>query len=143
VLTADENIDKLRSLNRRQAKQEENINWRQVAVGLLVAFALYIGFSKEIEKLTNSIDKIDKRIDYVLLQNQTYEKSIKTLNGTACASCHLEPSMMLPKSSLSMEQFTAYVRGTARFNKNSIMPKFETSQIGDAELEKIWKGLGY
>lgn len=108
---------------------------------MLLGFALHLDISSQAGATNDKIVSIDKRIDFVLFQNQTYEKNMKILGGTQCASCHLTPNMVLPKSSLSMDQFNGYVRGESRFNQNSQMPKFDQSMISDGELEKLWKGL--
>lgn len=137
-------MEKSRFHNPLQVSNEpkkDEISWKNVTVMLIVAFALYMGINSNISDAIKHIDDVGKRIDYVLYQNQTYEKNMKVLSGTACASCHVQPSMVLPKSSLSMDQFIAYVRGSGRFNSNSQMPKFDPSMMSDAELEKIWKGL--
>ena len=125
----------------RRAQDKEGINWKQVSVGLIAAFVLYLGIKSAFDDTNKRIDDVSKQIDFVLYQNQSYEKNMKVLAGTQCATCHLSPSMTLPKSTLSMDKFIGYVRGTDRFNQNSQMPKFEESVIADGELEKIWKGL--
>ena len=122
-------------------ESHSHVDFRMVAIYLIACFALYIGLGGYFKDTNDKISSIDKRIDFVLFQNQTYEKNMKALAGTSCASCHLVPAMVLPKSSLSIEQFSDYVRGDKRFNTNSQMPKFDNSMISDAELEKIWKGL--
>lgn len=135
----DERLEKLKSGGK---KEVHGIGVKELVIVILVgAFALHLDLSSQTKETNEKIDKVDKRIDYVLFQNQSYEKNMKTLAGTACGSCHLAPSMTLPKSSLSMDQFMGYVRGTNRFNQNSQMPKFDQSMISDAELEKLWKGL--
>jgi len=135
-----DNLERLRT-GRRSSDGSDSINWKQVSVGMIAAFVLYLGLKAAFEDTNKRVESIGKQIDFVLYQNQSYEKNMKVLNGTQCAACHLSPSMVLPKSTLSMEQFIGYVRGNTRFNQNTQMPKFEPSTISDAELEKIWKGL--
>lgn len=134
-------FEQLRSGRRSSDKRDDSINWKQVSVGMIAAFVLYLGLKSAFEDTNNKIEGISKQIDFVLFQNQSYEKNMKVLAGTQCAACHLSPSMVLPKSTLSMDQFVAYVRGENRFNRNSQMPKFDSSMMSDGDLEKIWKGL--
>lgn len=126
---------------RRSYDKDDAINWKQVSVGMIALLFLYLGLKSAFEDTNKKIEGISKQIDFVLYQNQSYEKNMKVLQGSQCASCHITPSMVLPKSTLSMEQFISYVRGENRFNQNTQMPKFDASMISDAELEKIWKGL--
>lgn len=134
-----DNFDRLRT--GKSKIEKEDINWKQIAIGMVIAFGLYLGLKNSFDDTNKRIEDTGKKLDFVLYQNQVYSKNINTLSTTACAECHLSSGMYLPKSSLSMEQFIAYVRGINRFNQNTQMPKFTSEMISDGELEKIWKGL--
>lgn len=131
--------------NFQQAKpekpKEDPLNYKQVALVLGATFILYFLIGSMKDNIREDISKIDKRIDYVLFQNASYEKNMKALSGTECGTCHLSPSMVLPKTTLSMTQFVAYVRGSNRFAQNSQMPKYDEKKFSDGDLERLWKGL--
>lgn len=116
---------------------------RDVMFALAITLALGGYFAYEKLKSEGLHTKqLELKVDGVLRQNSYYYDNIRAFSGTACASCHLEMSMMLPKSTLTLGEFKSYVRGTDRFGKNnSVMPGFDNSTITEKELDNMWKIL--
>jgi hypothetical protein len=85
---------------------------------------------------------INKKIDDSMDMYAISRKNEDALSGFVCAQCHTKMGMYLPKTSgLSYEAFSGYVRGSDRFAKNTMMPKFTQEDISDEELMRIWKKL--
>jgi hypothetical protein len=129
-------IDALRRMNK-----DDGVNWKQIAISVIVAIGLYIAMSSEIDKFDARLIAMEQKLDVTLYDYTSYRKSAEALNSTACAQCHINAGMILPKSSLDQAEFIAYVRGTKRFNTNNQMPRFTADMISDAQLEAIWKKL--
>lgn len=111
-----------------------------VIAGLILAYYFINENIKNRQELVQTkLDTFSFKIDEVLQQNVLYTKNMKAFNNNVCGSCHLTPNMMLPKTTLSLDEFMGYVRGTNRFVNNSIMPKYKESDISDKQLQEIWK----
>lgn len=127
-----------RSINGKLDKQHKYIMYGMLAVVVISGYFQW--FTYNYVKDSNQV--ISKKIDDSMNMYTISKKNEEALTGFACAQCHITMGMYLPKTSgLTYEAFKGYVRGTDRFAKNTMMPKFSESEISDDDLMRIWKKL--
>lgn len=112
---------------------------------IIIFMAIILGivsymFYESIKYIREDIRSTQTQIDVVLSQNMVMQKNMKALQGTVCYSCHNTTVMFLPKTTLTLGEFTKYVRGE-RFVTNSTMPIFTEKDVSDLKLQEIWKNL--
>lgn len=112
---------------------------------IIIFMAIILGivsymFYESIKYIREDIRSTQTQIDVVLSQNMVMQKNMKALQNTICYSCHNTTVMFLPKTTLTLGEFTKYVRGE-RFVTNSTMPVFSEKEISDLKLQEIWKNL--
>lgn len=112
---------------------------------IIIFMAIILGivsymFYESIKYIREDIRSTQTQIDVVLSQNMVMQKNMKALQNTICYSCHNTTVMFLPKTTLTLGEFTKYVRGE-RFVTNSVMPLFSEKEISDLKLQEIWKNL--
>ena len=121
----------------------------KIRIGELKTFMIFTGvvlgvitymFYESIKYIREDIRSTATQIDVVLSQNMVMQKNMKALQGTVCYSCHNTTVMFLPKTTLTLGEFTKYVRGE-RFVTNSTMPVFSEKDVSDLKLQEIWKNL--
>lgn len=106
---------------------------------VIIGIVSYL-FYESIKYIRDEIKSTNTQIEIVLAQNTYMQKNMKALGGTICYNCHNTTVMFLPKTTLSLAEFTKYVRGD-RFVTNSVMPIFTDKDISDIKLQEIWKNL--
>lgn len=108
--------------------------------GVILAIVLYFVYDTN-KQLKAELTVTNAKIDLVLGQNTYMSKNMNALSGTVCYTCHNNTKMFLPKTTLKLDEFVNYVRGTNRFVNNSIMPAFPEKEISYDRLQEIWKNL--
>lgn len=128
----------LKSISVKMDKQQKFIMYFIIGA---IAVTGYFNYSTYIfVKENNTV--MAKKIDDSMNMYTISKKNEEALTGLACAQCHITIGMYLPKTSgLTYEAFSGYVRGTDRFAKNTMMPKFSDKEISDEDLMRIWKKL--
>ena len=106
---------------------------------IIICVVSYL-FYESVAIIKGEIKNNNTQIEMVLSQNTYMQKNMKALSNTICYSCHNTTIMFLPKTQLSLQEFSKYVRGD-RFVTNSVMPIFTEKDISDIELQDIWKNL--
>ena len=128
----------IKAINVKLDKQQKFIIYCIIGAIALTGYFNYSTYS--FVKENNII--LTKKIDDSMNMYTISKKNEEALTGSACAQCHITMGMYLPKTSgLSFEAFSGYVRGTDRFAKNTMMPKFTDKEISDDDLMRIWKKL--
>jgi hypothetical protein len=110
----------------------------------LFALVIIIGYflNQGLLKAQKELELLTKNTTYVIASNEQFRKNLKVFEKyPTCFNCHNVSDNLLPKTTLTLSEFTDYVRGNNRFIKNTIMPKFDNTQISDQELMEIWKIL--
>jgi hypothetical protein len=96
----------------------------------------------DLESTTKAIRKLEDKVNIVLLNSMIHNANHKafTFNEEAkvCMGCHLVPNRYLLRSSLTLDEFKAYVRGTKRHINNDIMPAFLSTEVKDETLESMY-----
>lgn len=110
-----------------------------IFMSIILGIVSYM-FYESIKYIREDIRSTQTQIDVVLSQNMIMQKNMKALQGTVCYSCHNTTVMFLPKTTLTLAEFTKYVRGE-RFVTNSTMPVFTEKDVSDLKLQEIWKNL--
>ncbi len=118
-------------------QQHKSIVYAILVAGALCAFATWQGVVYIKERTAT----LDKKVDDALGLYTISKKNEEALSGYECAVCHIKIGMYLPKTSLAFEEFRGYVRGEARFVKNTQMPKYGADTLNDEALMKMWKKL--
>ena len=127
-----------RSINVKIDKQQKTIIYSVIAVVAVSGYFQYSTYSY----IKENNQAITKKIDDSMNMYTISKKNEEALTGFPCAQCHISMGMYLPKTSgLTFEAFSGYVRGTDRFAKNTMMPKFTDKEISDDDLMRIWKKL--
>lgn len=124
-----------KSIKLRIAELKNVLIFAIVVIGI-VSYLFY----DTMKYIREEVRSTSAQVDIVLSQNLTMQKNMKALSGTLCYNCHNTSVMFLPKTTLSLGEFTKYVRGD-RFVTNSVMPIFSEKDISDLKLQEIWKNL--
>lgn len=128
----------LKSISLKIDKQQKLIVYFIIGAIAVTGYFNYATYTFVKDNNTVMAKKIDDSMNMYTIS----KKNEEALTGFACAQCHISMGMYLPKTSgLSFESFSGYVRGTDRFAKNTMMPKFSDKEISDEDLMRIWKKL--
>ena len=126
-------------MNKSNDAKFEKIKLILIVAAILILIGVYL-FNSKMEDAHKIVYENNKHLNLVLLENEYLQKNIKAMAGTSCYSCHNTPSMFLPKTRLSLQEFIGYTRGD-RFVVNTDMPVYSSAEISDAELQNMWKIL--
>lgn len=127
------------SINRSIKTKVQELKTYMIFAFIVLGIVSYM-FYESLKYVREELRSTSAQIEIVLSQNSIMQKNMKALSGTTCYTCHNTTVMFLPKTTLSLAEFTKYVRGD-RFVTNSIMPVFTEKDISDTKLQDIWKNL--